>query len=539
MTDAESSRRDPKREEILEWLGDLGDDRAARRAQQKARSSNDTSWVDEPHADGGERGDTRDSLPEGDVDLDDVAQPFSHPIIIVGGGRVGRALLRKFPTTVVLETDPTKIQSLRKEFGPQRVYHGSGSDPMHLAMAGIQRARALVAATNSDETNYKACLAGRDAKVKKLIARVEYLDQTIRFKTIGASPVTAPVTVCVSIITNLLSPDRRTIGEGVIPDGAPTVGVAIQDLHLPSGALIVSILRGDDLLTPDPQERLEVGDVITLMTEKEDLAETLAQVTGRNVAINPINRIYVPLRDAGTIKTAFREAFVLAGYADAEIFLVAPEGTQEVIAEAQRLCEISDIPVVAVTLPEKDFARRFVALVQAEDTQDAHGGLKDHLFFEMVAIDAVPTKLWHRLLGRRLMDRLLRQLDHPVLIARNLKPYKNILLVLENTSRASMTVAHTIDLALLYGSNITALLPEQSADESAYKLLRYLKRTGRIYGVEVEERFVVGNPTLEYIQEVKSGKYDLIVVDWQARNVKRDILRRVVRYGPRSTLVIP
>lgn len=349
----------------------------------------------------------------------------------------------------------------------------------------------------------------------------------------------APLTVCVNMITNLLSPDRRTIGQGVIAPNAPTVGVSIRDLKLPSGALIVSILRGDHLLTPDGDERLEPGDVVTLMTEKQGLLETLTKVTGRDVAINPIDRLYVPILHPGSIKTSFREAFVLAGYADAEVFLVGPEGTEDVLTEAKRLCQLSDIPVAAVTLPRRDFMRNFIDLVKREDTADSHGGLKEHLFFEMVTVEPARNGAWTRHFGRSMMDRLLRHLDHPVLVARNLKPYKNILLVIENTTRASMTVAHTIDLALLYGSDITALLPESAADEAAYRLLRHLKRTGRIYGVHVTERFVIGNPTLEYVQEVKSGQYDLIVVDWQARSVKRDILRRVVSYGPRSTLVIP
>jgi len=96
-----------------------------------------------------------------------------------------------------------------------------------------------------------------------------------------------------------------------------------------------------------------------------------------------------------------------------------------------------------------------------------------------------------------------------------------------------------MDLALVYGSRITALLPESAAGDEAYRLLRHLKRTGKIYGVDVTELRVRGNPTLEFILEVKSGAYDLIVLDWQGRSVKRDILRRVIEYGPRSTLVLP
>lgn len=461
-----------------------------------------------------------------------------HPIILVGGGRIGRALMRKFGAAVVLESDPTKIDRLRDEFGPQRVYHGSGAMRDHLVMAGLHHAMALVACTNSDESNYKAGLYAKDAHVPRVIARLEDPEHAPRFSRIGVEPVAAPLAVCVNIITNLLSPERRTIGEGIIQQGAPTVGERVRDLKLPPGAIVVSILRGDHLRTPDTAERLQAGDVVTVMTEKADLQETITAVTGRDQTINPLDRLYVPLRNERSLKTAFREAYVLAEYAGAELFVVAPEGAEDYVKEAERLCMVNAIPMQSRIFPRRDFARHFMETVEEEDRSEMHGGLKEHIFFECVVIEPSAPGLWKRIFRDTFIDKVTKRLDHPVLIARNLKPYKDILLVIDNTARAPMNVAHTIDLALVYGSDITALLPEKPTGE-AFRLLRHLKRTGRIYGVNVRERLIKGNPTIEYIKEVKSGKYDLIIVDWHARSVKRDILRRVIAYGPRSTLVLP
>lgn len=464
----------------------------------------------------------------------------TEPIIIVGGGRVGRALMRKFARGIVLETDPAKIDKLRAEFGDARVSLGSGTSREHLDGAGLATASAVVAATHTDETNYKVAYTARHAGVGKVIARVDDGELQARFTAIGAEPVTAPLTACINMIANMLSPERRSIGEGVIGDGAPTVGSQVAELDLPLGTIIVSILRGDHLIAPQDDERLQAGDVVTILTEdKEELQPTLERITGRNLSMNPLDRLYVVMDGPTAFSTAFREAFVLAQYASAEIFVVAPEDAHELVKEAKRLCDLDGIAFDSAMFPRATFHKDFVSLVRREDESEVHGGLEDGIFFECVVIAPKPTTFLNRVLGRSPIDPYVKSLDHPIMIARNLKPYKSILLLIDDTHRTSMNIAHTIDMALVYGSDITALVPEAAAGEEAFRLLRYLKRAGRIYGVQVHDRLIKGNPTIEFIREVKSGDYDVIVMDWHARSVKRDIIRRVLEYGPKSTIVLP
>jgi hypothetical protein len=39
--------------------------------------------------------------------------------------------------------------------------------------------------------------------------------------------------------------------------------------------------------------------------------------------------------------------------------------------------------------------------------------------------------------------------------------------------------------------------------------------------------------------EVKSGKYDLVLLNWNCRTIKRDIVKKIIGYGPRSVMLIP
>ena len=57
----------------------------------------------------------------------------------------------------------------------------------------------------------------------------------------------------------------------VVADGAPAAGLAIRDLALPMGTVIVSLTRGDALIAPNGDLVIEKGDSVTLVTRAAGL----------------------------------------------------------------------------------------------------------------------------------------------------------------------------------------------------------------------------------------------------------------------------
>ena len=66
-----------------------------------------------------------------------------------------------------------------------RIIHGSGSSPLVLKEAGIDKVDMVIAVTDSDEVNMVACLiAGTQSKVPKKVARIrerEYVNYPMLF----------------------------------------------------------------------------------------------------------------------------------------------------------------------------------------------------------------------------------------------------------------------------------------------------------------------------------------------------------------------
>lgn len=97
-------------------------------------------------------------------------------VVIVGCGRVGSSLARELcesgNTVAVIDRKADAFLRLGDEFSGQTVV-GIGFDPDVLVAAGIERADALVAVTNGDNSNIMIARVGRERfKVQRVVTRI-------------------------------------------------------------------------------------------------------------------------------------------------------------------------------------------------------------------------------------------------------------------------------------------------------------------------------------------------------------------------------
>jgi Trk K+ transport system NAD-binding subunit len=64
-----------------------------------------------------------------------------------------------------------------------------------------------------------------------------------------------------------------------IPPGSLVTGLTVAELDLPRAAVLVSIRRGRDLLIPHGDTKLESGDVVTALCERQYSEELRAALT--------------------------------------------------------------------------------------------------------------------------------------------------------------------------------------------------------------------------------------------------------------------
>jgi voltage-gated potassium channel len=204
--------------------------------------------------------------------------------IICGYGRVGQAVAGEFRTAgvpyVVLDFHPEALAVARDH--DEKWIDGSGTSDEHLHQAGIERARGLVASSDSDADNLFITVSARSMRPNLLIvARASDADAARKLLRAGADRVTQPfatagssmaklvlrpqVAAFLDVVTTSGGEDMR-LEEIEVTPGSVCAERTLRELHVrrETGALVVAVRRRDGSFdaTPSPDSQLRAGDVI-------------------------------------------------------------------------------------------------------------------------------------------------------------------------------------------------------------------------------------------------------------------------------------
>jgi voltage-gated potassium channel len=219
-------------------------------------------------------------------------EQLENHFIICGYGRVGRRAAAEFSASgqsfVVLDITADALDAAREH---DILYlHGNGTNDDDLRRAGIARARGLIASADSDAENLYITLSARSLRPDlTIVARASNTEAEHKLELAGADRVVQPyakagtemaklalkpqVAAFLEIVSSYAGPDLRFEEIEITPE-CPQAGRSIRELRVRSttGAVIVAVRKRDGSFetTPDPDVRLEVGDVlITIGTEPE------------------------------------------------------------------------------------------------------------------------------------------------------------------------------------------------------------------------------------------------------------------------------
>ena len=218
--------------------------------------------------------------------------------IIVGYGRVGartaRILHEEGHPVVVVENDPDKADRAR-EAGFE-VVEGDGSNESVLKRAGVENAVALGGLTGDPNTNFAACMIGKQfgCRVAMRISEdyreeiyeryAEDVDEVIYPERLGAAGAkTALLGGSFNAIGELTEQLRLTTV--TIPEGAPVVGQKVNDVDLDDFGRVYAHGRDREPMTiPLPGTVIEPGDQLALVVEEDGLERMKSALLGPDSA---------------------------------------------------------------------------------------------------------------------------------------------------------------------------------------------------------------------------------------------------------------
>ncbi|GIK77254.1 MAG: TrkA family potassium uptake protein [Acidobacteria bacterium] len=220
-------------------------------------------------------------------------------MLVVGGGKVGwnlaRELIDKGNEVTVIESDRERFLTIEQEL-EHRVHYGDASELWVLERAGIARAAMVIAVTGDDEDNLLICQVAKDKYgVERVIARVNNPRNRQHFELLGVKPYVSATDLILRLIEREvpryglvhlldLADAGIEIIDLLIGEKAQVVGRRLDELEMPKGSLLISVMREGRGFVPTPDTVLEPGDEVLAVldpTIEEELTGYLGLEEGK------------------------------------------------------------------------------------------------------------------------------------------------------------------------------------------------------------------------------------------------------------------
>ena len=203
-------------------------------------------------------------------------------VIIAGAGKVGwnlaRELVDKDREVTLIERNHDRFRVVEQEL-EHVVQYGDATELWVLERAGIQRADLVIAVTGDDEDNILICQVAKEKYgVQRIVARVNNPRNHQHFKMLGIQPAVSATQLIMRLIEHevpehglvqllALEEEHLEIIELEVIEGSPAAGKQIEQIQLPKGSLVISVLRSGRGFVPTPSDTVAVGDQVLLILD--------------------------------------------------------------------------------------------------------------------------------------------------------------------------------------------------------------------------------------------------------------------------------
>jgi trk system potassium uptake protein TrkA len=211
-------------------------------------------------------------------------------VLIVGGGNLGFKLakaLERYPIhTKLIEKDAARCNMLAKTLNKAVVLLGDGSDQEVLREENVQNMDLVATFTEDEETNILISLLTRQMGARKALTRINKFSYLPLVSAIGLEHIVSSRLAAVNTILQYirrgrvlaamaLKDEAAEVLEAVALETSDIVGKPISEISFPKGALIVAIIREDEVIVPTgdsgilPQDRIIIFTARTAIPQVE------------------------------------------------------------------------------------------------------------------------------------------------------------------------------------------------------------------------------------------------------------------------------
>lgn len=205
-------------------------------------------------------------------------------VCIVGGGVIGESLagnlLAGGAAVTLIERDRDRARRIAEERAGVTVIHGDGTDLALLTDYDVGSFDMFAAVSGEDEINLMAALLAKNHGAQRTATVVHRPDYIDIHQQLGINSVLSPRQLASDHVLRFvrhrelksvatLEGGRAQVLEIRALEGARAIGVTVQNLRIPRGAILCAILKGAQIEIPTGSSVIHAGDtVIALATER-------------------------------------------------------------------------------------------------------------------------------------------------------------------------------------------------------------------------------------------------------------------------------
>ncbi len=219
-------------------------------------------------------------------------------VVIAGGGNIGVRLalaLEQTNQVKIIERDPRRARSISEQLNKAIVLVGDAADEELLLEENIDNVDVFCALTNAEEANILSAMLAKRLGARKVMALINRPSYAELVESGSIDIAISPQQITIgSLLAHVRRGDvvrvhslRRGAAEAIeavahgTDDESKVVGKKIEDIELPRGTNIITIVRGDQVIIAHHDTVIETDDhVILFMTDRRkiDRLENLFQV---------------------------------------------------------------------------------------------------------------------------------------------------------------------------------------------------------------------------------------------------------------------
>jgi trk/ktr system potassium uptake protein len=210
-------------------------------------------------------------------------------VFILGGGNIGLYIADELEhmnfTVRLIDQDEKRCEFLSARLKRTLVINTDGTDIRTLLDEGVNGADMFIAVTDNDETNILCSLLAKQHGARRTLTLVNKPELLNLAPTLGIDACVSPRQAAAGAILKYvrrggvislfaIEGSNAEVMEILVKADSNIVGIPLNKLHFPEGAIIGAVVRGDTYEIPTGDCQLQAGDRVVVFALPGALAKT-------------------------------------------------------------------------------------------------------------------------------------------------------------------------------------------------------------------------------------------------------------------------